>query len=282
MRNFGFVKKILCYIALTRPINLFFVVLTQVLCAFYILNLTPTWQLFVFFLGSALITAAGYVINDYFDIKADAINKPKKVYVGRTISRRQALLFVFILNFSTLGMSLIANSKFIYIYCGITIFGLWFYSYLLKRTFLIGNLLIASLAGFSVYILSYWGEANNLLISFSFFAFLTNLIREIVKDSEDIKGDLLLNAKTLPIVIGIKKTRIIIITLNFILLGFIWLAFLHYQNWKLLASVLVISSLLFYCSYLLLNAKLSKLSFKKGSQVLKLIMLIGCLSIPLL
>ena len=275
-------KKLLDYISLTRPINLFFVVLTQVLCAFYILNLSLNWQLVLFFLGSAMITAAGYVINDYFDIKADAVNKPKKVYVGRTISRRQALLFVFVLNFSTIGMSFIANSTFIYTYCAITIFGLWFYSYLLKRTFLIGNIVIALLAGFSVYVLSYWGEPNNLLISFSFFAFLTNLIREIIKDSEDIKGDLLLNSKTLPIVIGVRKTKIIIIVLSILLLIFIWIAFIKYNNWKLFASVSVISGLLGYTIYLLLNQKNAKLSFKKGSQILKIIMLIGCLSIPLL
>lgn len=277
-------KKILPYIALTRPINLFFVVLAQVLCAVYILKINIDYRLILFFLGSALITAAGYVINDYFDVKADAVNKPKKVYVGRAISRRQTLLFVFFLNFTTICLAFVGNKNFIFIYCAITIFGLWLYSYLLKRTFLIGNLLISTLAGFSIYILSYLStdEPSNLLISFSVFAFLANLIREITKDAEDQKGDLLLNAKTIPIVLGEKITKAIITFLVFVFLIFLWIAFINYNQWNLLTSVSVISVLLLYAVFIIYNHHNNHLAFKKTSQLLKIIMLVGCLSIPLL
>ncbi len=257
-------------------------VLAQVLCAIYILGLTINWRMVLFFMGSALITAAGYVINDYFDIKADAINKPNKVYVGREISRRQALLFVFVLNMSTIFLSFVGNQKFIYFYSFLTIVGLWFYSYTLKRTFLIGNILIAFLGGFSIYILSYLSQPNSLLLAFSLFAFLSNLIREIIKDAEDIKGDLLLNAKTLPIKLGIKNTKIIVSMLSLIFLISIWIGLFRHNDFKLITSVLVVTGLLFYVQYLIWFTHNTHLAFKKSSQTLKIIMLIGCLSIPLL
>jgi 4-hydroxybenzoate polyprenyltransferase len=272
----------MAYLSLTRPLNLFFVVLAQVLCAVYILDLSIDYRLVLFFVGSALITAAGYVINDYFDVKADAVNKPSKVYVGRQVSRRKALLFVFTLNFITICLTFVGNLKFIYIYSFIAIFGLWLYSYILKRTFLIGNLLISCLAGFSIYILSYLSESNNLLLAFSLFAFITNLIREIIKDAEDIKGDLLLNAKTLPIVLGENKTKIVISILCVIFLAFLWMAFSNYANMKLIASVLIINVLTGYVLYTLWTAVNNRIAFKQSSQTLKIIMLVGCLSIPLL
>ncbi len=272
----------MAFLYLTRPINLFFVVLAQVLCAIYILNLSIDYRLILFFIGSALITAAGYVINDYFDIKADAINKPNKVYVGREISRRKALLFVFTLNLSTVILSFVGNQMFIYIYTFLTIVGLWFYSYQLKRTFLIGNILIAFLGGFSIYIHSYLGKPNTMLLAFSLFALLSNLIREIIKDAEEIKGDLLLNAKTLPIVLGIKNTKIVVSILSLLFLVAIWVGFVQHNDFKLVTSVLVVSSLLFYVQYLIWYTQNTHLAFKKSSQILKIIMLIGCLSIPLL
>ena len=142
--------------------------------------------------------------------------------------------------------------------------------------------MISCLAGFSIYILSYLSESNNLLIAFSLFAFITNLIREIIKDAEDVKGDLLLNAKTLPIVLGETKAKIVISGLSLVFLGFLWMAYFQYANMRLGVSVLIISGLIAYVQYVLWTSVNNRIAFKQSSQTLKIIMLVGCLSIPLL
>ena len=271
---------------LTRPLNLFFVVLTQILCSFYILKSDISIHLGLLYFGTFLITAAGYVINDYFDIKADAINKPRQVYIGRIVSRRKSLLFVLLLNASALTLSFFINFQITLSYFVIIVL-LWLYSYLLKRSFLIGNILVAGLAAYSIYILdflqhgSYAPITNNLLIAFIFFAFITNLIREVIKDCEDIKGDLLLKSKTLPIVIGIQNTRILILILNLIFLSAIWYCAIQYGKQILFIPSVIISALIIWTTINIFVFKIPS-GFKKASLLLKIIMLIGCLSILIL
>lgn len=266
---------------LTRPLNLFFVILAQVLCSFFILDSPISTALIILFSGTFLITAAGYIINDYFDIKADAINKPKQVYIGRDISRRKALLSVFILNVSALGLSLFLPRAITYAFL-IVIFLLWLYSYLFKRSFLIGNLLVASMAGFSIWILGYFeSNLSVLLLAFVFFAFITNLIREIIKDCEDVKGDILLKSKTLPIVLGIQGTRFIILSLNIIFLSAVWYCTVNYGLNTLYVPSSIITVMTILITISIFKNKVPS-GFKKASMGLKVIMLIGCLSILLL
>ena len=265
---------------LTRPVNLFFVVLGQILASFYILKLPLSSELLLLFTGTLLITAAGYVINDYFDIKADAVNKPHAVYIGRQVSRRKSLLFVFIQNSIALVLAIFISREVALIY-SIVIVLLWLYSYLLKRSFFIGNLLVACLAGFSIYILKYIGHSSNLLLAYVFFAFMSNLIREIIKDCEDIKGDLLLGATTVPIVIGLQKTRYMILALIILFIGTVGYCTYHFNSLGIyiLSSVIVILSCLII--YFVFLGGMSS-GFKKASTTLKFIMLIGCFSIFLL
>lgn len=274
------IKELFALIALSRPLNLFFVALAQVLCSVYIMEITDYPRLLLLFSGTLMITAAGYVINDYFDIKADAINKPNNVLIGRAVSRRKALLFVLILNASSLLIALFIGKPIFLTYLTIIVL-LWLYSYLLKRSFLIGNLLVASLAGFSIYILSYFKPINNLMIAFVFFAFITNLIREIIKDAEDIKGDLLLRSNTLPIKLGIQNTRIIIVILMIGFLMSIWYATVMYQNSTLYLPAGLISVITVWSVIVLFKENMNK-GFSAASNFLKVIMLIGCMSIPLL
>lgn len=274
------IKELYALISLSRPLNLFFVALAQVLCSIYIMGLTDYPRLLLLSSGTLMITAAGYVINDYFDVKADAINKPKNVLIGRAVSRRKALLFVLILNTSSLVIAVFIGKTIAVTYLAIIVL-LWLYSYLLKRSFLIGNLLVASLAGFSIYILSYFKPISSPLIAFVFFAFITNLIREIIKDAEDVKGDLLLGSNTLPIKLGIQNTRIVILLLMVIFLMSMWYATVMYQNSTLYLPAGLISAITVWCVVVLFKENMNK-GFSAASNFLKVIMLIGCLSIPLL
>jgi 4-hydroxybenzoate polyprenyltransferase len=276
-------KKISALFILARPLNLFFVILAQVLCAYYVIHLKYSIDLAILFLGTTAVTAAGYMINDYFDVKADAINKPKKVFVGRKVSRLETLLFVFIFNTCTLIAILFSSLPRLYFWIFLsTIFCLWLYSYLLKRSFLAGNLLVAFFSAYSIFILSYLGRSNNVLLSLTGFAFLSNLIREIIKDCEDLKGDLLLNSRTIPIVLGLTVSKGIVLALNLVFIAAIWVVYLNNGNDNLITSVLVISALMVYVSYLMLDGKHPNFNFKMASNILKIVMLVGCLSIPLI
>ena len=161
-------------------------------------------------LGTVLITAAGYVINDYYDVKIDYINKPERVVVGRFLKRRSIIILHATLN--TLGvLAGVLVSWQIGVINFLVIGLLWLYSNQLKRLPLLGNLTVALLTGLSVFVVYVLHrESIFLFATYSFFAFFISLIREIIKDMEDVEGDKKFDCKTLPITIGIRKSKLVI------------------------------------------------------------------------
>jgi 4-hydroxybenzoate polyprenyltransferase len=211
---------------------------------------------FLLVLSSMAITAAGYVINDYFDQKTDMLNRPTTVIVGKKISRRGAMTSHIILN--SLG---ILTGIYLALHIQILSLGiayllaaglLWFYSTTYKRQFLIGNLIVAIFTAMVPFIVVVFEVPvlnrvyRETLISqdmnfnvimawvggFAFFAFLSTLLREIIKDIEDFEGDAAYGRNTLPIVLGISGTKIIVailILVTVILLIATYLKFLLYN-----------------------------------------------------
>jgi 4-hydroxybenzoate polyprenyltransferase len=190
---------------------------------------------FMLVLSTVLIAAGGNIINDYFDIKADKINKPEKLIVGNLIQRRQAILLHWIVNgfalLIAIGLSIYLKSSSIILIHVISINLLWFYSLYFKKKLFIGNFLIALLTGMiPILVIIYFEALNNLDKPFSPFhedtwsvylnynfiyllslmAFLQNLAREILKDMEDIEGDKEIRATSIPMVFGIQRTKILI------------------------------------------------------------------------
>lgn len=202
--------------------NLLIILATQYLSAFclikdqLIVDLVQNRDMFLLSISTILIAAAGYVINDYYDIKIDYVNRPNKVVVGRFLKRR-AILFIHA-GFNTLG---ILGGLLISWEIGMVNFLaaglLWLYSNQLKRLPLWGNLAIATLTGLAVFIVYIlFRESLFLFAAYSFFAFFISLIREIIKDLEDIEGDRKFDCKTLPITIGQRKTKIVIYLISVI------------------------------------------------------------------
>ncbi len=203
-------------------------------------------------LATTSLAAAGYVINDYFDTKTDILNRPSSVIVGKTVKRRTAMTLHVILNIIGIiaGFYIsiqIGMWKLIYIY--ILISGLlWFYSANFKRRFLIGNLIVAFMTGLAILLpvlyeipplITEYAETLRLLhtnfnrlfnwgLAFALFAFLTTLAREIIKDAEDFEGDQAYGRQTLPIVLGIKNTKIIITALNSFIALLLIFGYFHY------------------------------------------------------
>jgi len=257
-------------------------------------------------LSTVLITAAGYVINDYHDVRADQINKPRKVVVDLHVSRRTALLLHWLLNFAGVSAGVVFSLLYhvpwmIIVFAGAP-FLLWDYTVRLKHMLLAGNLAVSLLTAtvpMLVILFEYPLLARNyrfdpaffpqglsaILIwvgAFAFFAFMTNLIREIIKDAQDIEGDRELDSHTVPISFGLKKTRGIIISLALFTTLVLGLLFLIYLNDPI---SLVYYFLALFLPFLFLIIRTLKSSGAKDfgflSNWVKLIMLLGLLYAPI-
>lgn len=222
----------------------------------YILPIQFDLKFICLLLSVMLIAGAGNIINDYFDIKADRINKPDKMIVEKHISLKSALMWYWVFNFIALSLSIylsaILQNWWIAGIALITIVFLWSYSALYKRKIFVGNVIVAFLIGVvPIYVLvynfpiegfnvSYTGSGLDfgpffvyeIVIIVAVIAFVLNLMREIIKDMADIRGDLHLEAKTVPIALGIRRTKTILtILLVPLLLLMSYYAFnIHHYN----------------------------------------------------
>jgi 4-hydroxybenzoate polyprenyltransferase len=296
-------KLINAFFRLIRWPNLVFIILTQVL--FYFCIYEPLFQkndlqpLLWIILASVSIAAAGYIINDYFDLNIDQINKPEKNVFAKTLHRRWAIIWHFI--FSLLGVVAtsvaVGLNKWYLIMANIACVALlWLYSTSFKRQLLIGNIVISILTAWTVLILFFAftspreaiiGNSPATIkffrISFLYagFAFISSLIREAIKDMEDMEGDEKYGCRTLPIVAGIRSAKIYISIWIVILLAalvILQLYVLQFQWWYAIAySILLVIAPLAYLLYKLSKAKKVK-EFSALSRLSKLIMLTGIVS----
>ncbi|NOS90371.1 MAG: geranylgeranylglycerol-phosphate geranylgeranyltransferase [Cyclobacteriaceae bacterium] len=205
---------------LTRFWNLVIIAVAQYLAATFLLHrytaVFTDLSLFVLSLSTVLIAAAGYIINDYYDIKIDLINKPDRVVIGKSITRRYAIFFHTFISIIGILLGLWLSWKIAAINF-VCVFLLWLYSNQLKRKPFVGNLLVAILTGLSIWLINWlYQEPNTFVIIYSLFAFFMTLIREIVKDMEDMKGDTTFGCRTLPIVWGIRKTKMLLYSILFV------------------------------------------------------------------
>ncbi|MHA7130835.1 geranylgeranylglycerol-phosphate geranylgeranyltransferase [Algoriphagus namhaensis] len=202
---------------ISRPINLLMVAFTQLMAAYFLVETTnqglPVFQdyrLFLLVLSTVIITAGGYMINDYYDVKIDYVNRPHEVVVGRGIKRRVVIVLHTGFNLAGIAIGYLVSPR-IAVVNFIAAFLLWLYSNELKRRPFIGNLTVAFLTGLAIYLVGYYYQKAELLVfTYAVFAFYLNLIREIIKDIEDRSGDRKHGCRTLPIVLGFRKTKQII------------------------------------------------------------------------
>ena len=266
---------------LVRWKNLLIIMATQYLAAYFLGGELTLEELFTdlnmlcLSLSTVFIAAGGYVINDYYDVKIDYVNKPDRVVVGRFLMRRYILFLHAFLNTIGIIVGFLASWK-----IGIIAFFaaglLWLYSNLLKRLPLLGNFMVALLTASSVFIVFvYYNVSFFLFAAYTAFAFFISLIREIIKDMEDIEGDKKFDCKTLPIVLGIRKSKLVIYLINIIFL--ITVALLLNREpkfWWILSGLFVMMGL---HNYLLYRADKTK-DFTRLSTFTKQIMILGLIS----
>jgi 4-hydroxybenzoate polyprenyltransferase len=308
-------NKIFAFLKLIRIQNLLMIALTEIMLRYLVLHkifehngteLGLSDSLFLLLvLSTVLIAAAGYIINDYFDVKTDLINHPDTVVLGKTIKRRVAIILHITLTFTGIVLGMYAALKTGYLRLAFFHFAaailLWFYSTNFKKQFLVGNIVVALLTASVVFIPLVYElglmqkihpgfivlnkhtvlQAFKITWLFGVFAFITSVAREIIKDMEDYKGDKATGGKTMPIIWGIQPSKLTVFFL--LIITALLLLFAVYNSYKaervlFTAStsyiVFVLILPLIILSFYTLQAWESK-QFYKASQVLKVIMLLG-------
>ncbi|MBA7582231.1 1,4-dihydroxy-2-naphthoate octaprenyltransferase [subsurface metagenome] len=309
------VKIALAFMRMIRFPNLVIIAITQYFIRWFILKpllsvsnfkvQLNTLQFALLVLSTTLIAAAGYIINDYFDRKTDLINRPGRVIVGRMISRRYAMAFHVV--FTLLGILAGAYLAYSIHRLSLTIVFifvsgvLWFYSTTYKRQLLVGNIIISILVGmvpllvllfefpllvirYKLYILASGVNFDYLIFwvgSYAIFAFIVNLIREIIKDMEDFEGDYVFGRQTIPITWGMNTARWIVIALiGIMIVPIVYLLVKHLSD--KISFVYIVFFIIVPLIILAfgVNWASSKKQYHTLSQISKLIMLSGLVYCP--
>ena len=275
--NPSFVKD---YLKLIRGVNLVLVGFTQYLTAIFLISEQQSWEsiflnkgFFLLVSATVMITSAGYLINDYYDVKIDFINKPERVLVGKKLKRRWVIAGHTFLNLSAIAIGFYLSLKIGLIFLA-SAFLLWLYSNQLKRLPFVGNLAIALLTGMTLLLVAeYFNERTYVIACYAIFAAFITLIREILKDMEDMKGDERFGCKTLPIVFGIATTKKILylISVTFAITVFVLMSALSFYLPILLGIALL------WLNYGIFKADTVR-AFQKLSTYCKVIMLFGVIS----
>ena len=288
---------------LIRYKNLLMVFLSMFLTKYFLIEsfistpLLSDIDFIILTISILLITMGGYLINDIYDIESDKINKPDKVYITTIISIKNGQFLYFLTSITglILGLYLSVNKNLNHLsgYFIATVIILFVYTKILKKLPLIGNVIVALLVSLPIFLVYEFDHSmisikdifDNLFLSiiiffYLLFAFLTTLIREIIKDLQDIKGDNKLKLKTLPIMIGKKRTINFLIFLSFLLQLLLLLVLIDsFKNdqYLILFFLITLSLLVAYLIYKL-RVPFKNNQYQLLSSLMKIIMLVGVLS----
>lgn len=265
-------------------------------------EITLNWFHFsLLVLATLCIAAAGNIINDIYDIDADTINKPDKVIIGKAISEKSAFNWFFALNIIGVAIgfylsNLVGRSGFSIVFVGISIL-LYLYASSLKQILVVKNVMVSILVAMSLIIVALFDllpaitplnqptqlTIFKIVLDYALFAFGINLIREIVKDLQDMNGDHKAGLNTLPIAIGKERSvKVAFALLVFLIAGIFYyvITYLYKQQIAVGYFLLFVIAPLIYGSIKLFQAETDK-EFNQVSFILKLTMLLGMLSLLL-
>ncbi|MFT5859342.1 MAG: 4-hydroxybenzoate polyprenyltransferase [Flavobacteriaceae bacterium] len=304
------------FIRLIRPLNLLIIALTMYGLGWYFdpmegcscTYIVTELPFFLLVLSTVMIAAGGNIINDYFDVRADRINKPDRLIIGKHVKKRVAIVSHWVLNLVAFSIAVYLSYKMqSFWYMFIHLFSiniLWFYSLYFKRKFLTGNILVAALtamvpvlvgiffqqsmltnpvSGFTIYYPFMDVRGVDIILHISLglasFAFLLNLAREIVKDIEDIEGDKLLKATTIPIKLGTVKSKWIIAIVLMLSISMSVYFGMRFSDFSLinLLPVLLAGLVALIAAFLLISAE-KRPHYRRINHLIKLAMTIGLLT----
>jgi len=271
-----------------RGFNLAMIVVAQYITAIFIMAPNQSLSevlldrtLFALILASVAAIASGYIINNFYDSEKDSINRPHQVSVEKMVSQNTKLILYFILNISVIIAASYVSFRAV-LFFSVYIFAIWFYSHKIKKRPVVGNLTSAILTitpFFAIFL--YYKNFSSLIFVFGFYLFLVLSMRELIKDLQNLKGDLLQNYKTIPVVYGEKYAKLMIIVLvvcNVSVTIFLLKSYaLERMDYFFYTSI----SLLFVVLLLLPKAQ-SRQQYSRIHILLKLLVLLGVFSIVLL
>ncbi len=223
IKNKRLLLKMLSLFSVVRGYNILILILAQYLTSAFILapelplrRVIFDPNLFFLILSSATVIASGYIINNFYDSEKDLINRPKKTMLDRFVSQRTKLSVYFILNFAAIFFASYVSFRAV-VFFSIYIFVIWFYSHRLKRILFLGNLVASILAIIPFFVVFiYYKNFETVIFIHATFLYLMIVMRELVKDLENLKGDLILNYKTIPVVYGEKWSKFFLSLLTII------------------------------------------------------------------
>lgn len=216
-KNKLFLLKGLSLFSIIRGYNVLVITLAQYLASIYILapdlplrQIIFDPNLFVLVLASALVISGGYIINSFYDSEKDLINRPHKTMLDRLVNQQTKLSAYFVFNFLAVFFASYVSFRAV-VFFSIYIFAIWFYSHRLKKIPVVGNLVSATLIIVPFFaILVYYRNFEPVIFVHAVFLFLIILAREVVKDLENIAGDMAQNYKTIPILYGAIISKMVI------------------------------------------------------------------------
>jgi 4-hydroxybenzoate polyprenyltransferase len=280
--------KLFSMFVVVRGFNLALIVFAQYITAIFIMAPNQSLSevifdrpLFALILATVGAIASGYIINNFYDTEKDIINRPHQSILEQYVSQNTKLILYFIINFIVVVVASYVSFRSV-LFFSVYIFAIWFYSHKIKKKPIIGNLISAILTitpFFAIFL--YYKNYSGLIFVFGFYLFLVLSMRELVKDLENLKGDLTLNYKTIPVVYGEKVAKlmvVILVTINILI------------TWYLLTTFdLGTMDYFFYLSVSLLSVVVVLVFLAQHQQqymrihyLLKLLILLGVFSIILL
>jgi 4-hydroxybenzoate polyprenyltransferase len=280
--------KVLSLFSVVRGYNILVIALAQYLASIYILapelpvrKVVFDINLFVIVLASAMVIAGGYIINNFYDAEKDLINKPRKSMLDRLVSQRFKLTTYFVLNFMAVIAASYVSFRAVFFFSSY-IFGIWIYSHKLKKIPFLGNFISATLAITPFFVIFvYYKNLQPVIFVHAVFLFLLILAREMIKDLENISGDLAQNYKTIPIIYGLRTSKLLITFLILLtLVPALLLIFkfdVGYMNFYFVLCVILMVLFIF----LLFKAQARK-DYVWLHNILKLIIVMGVFSILLI
>ena len=280
--------KFFSLFSVVRGYNILVVVIAQYLASVYIFahdkpvkSVLLDLNLLMLVLASSSTIAAGYIINNFYDSEKDLINKPRKTMLDRLVSQNTKLSFYFVLNFVAVVFASYVSFKAV-IFFAVYIFAIWLYSHRLKKQPMIGNLVSAILTVtpfFAIFI--YYQNFENVVFAHGIFLFLLISMKELTKDLENIRGDLALNYRTVPVVYGEKVSKLMLTVVGILimisavlLIRFFKIGHMYYYFYLSIVLMLV------YLIVLLKSTK--KTHYLILHNILKFIIVAGVFSILLI
>ncbi|MDP5158057.1 MAG: geranylgeranylglycerol-phosphate geranylgeranyltransferase [Flaviramulus sp.] len=280
--------KFFSMFSVVRGYNILIIVIAQYLASVYIMAKGKSLKevlldpnLFMLVLASASTIAGGYIINNFYDSEKDLINKPIKSRLDKLVSQNTKLSFYFVLNFSSVIMASYVSFNAV-IFFSVYIFAIWFYSHKLKKLPFIGNLTSAILTitpFFAIFL--YYKNFETVIFVHAIFLFLMISMRELTKDLENIKGDLLQSYQTIPIVYGEKASKNILRVLTILTLVPTYMLLVCFEIGYMYLYFYFSTFLLLVFLYVLWKSK-TKLHYLILHNILKFIIVTGVFCIVLI